>query len=226
MITTLPPIHEDPTVTGALKTRADYDIAAGQIRGNTTLTDLQVAQQITATWESANKAISTAFNDLRSRQHARIQELENVVPFGPAIPTDASAADVVVLQQAFRTSLAEARAAITRDEGVSALLADAEKFDDDNMRRAVLTAAAENDRLDLVRSWTDRMGVTDQLDELLRLRDAVAGRGMGGMWAHNAFTPIPKPTEAHRLGDLERAAAAEIEARRTRYVSPQRRTLY
>ncbi|HWK92625.1 MAG TPA: hypothetical protein VNR17_10245, partial [Luteimicrobium sp.] len=110
---------------------------------------------------------------------------------------------------AFRSALTQARDATD----LSALLADAERFDDDTLRRAVLTVAVDDGQLGLVRRWTDRAGVTDQFEELVALREALAGRGMSALWDHKIFTPLGRPREAFDLPALEAADQASRQAR-------------
>lgn len=223
-----PPPGADPQTVEAMSIRGDFTRFAQQTRTDARLSDLDVARQITAAWNDANQQISKLYQQLQAARRARIEVLEKVVPMGPGIPADASPADAVVMNQAFRAALERARNAKTPqtpptaasatssgyDTGTLAgMLADAERFDDETLRRAVLTAAVETGQTQLVRAWTDKMGVSDQLEELTRLTETVAGRGFDWVWDLKAFTPIPEPTEAGRLPELERAAAAAAQAR-------------
>jgi hypothetical protein len=210
--------------------RDDFGRFAQATRRDVNQTDLQVAQKITNAWTDANQQISTLYQQLQAARRARIEVLEQTVPIGPGIPADASPADATVMNQAFRAALERARnakqpqAAQTISSGTSTgydpetltgMLIDAEKFNDDTLRRAVLTAAVETGQTNLVRSWTDKMGLTSQLDELERLTSATAGRGFDGVWDYKAFTPIPKPDEVSKLIDLEKAEQVATQARVT-----------
>lgn len=214
----LPPMGQDPSILAGQQTRGTYTANAQDIRRSPSLSDMQAAEQIVALWNAANDTLSSLFEDLQARRQARIDELSTIVPLGPNVPADASAADAAVIQQSFRAALAEARAAlpstpndgnitpIRQDGTLDAMLADAEKFNDDTLRRAVLTAAYENGHMNLVRRWTDLMGVTSEIAELGELQEAHAGQGMAGQWNYTVFQPLPTPSE---LGDLERMRAAE-----------------
>ena len=212
----------------AMSVRDAFAHFAQQARFNVSQSDLQVAQAITTAWTSANEQISGLYRQLQAARRARIEVLEKLVPIGPGIPTDASPADAAVMNQAFRSALDRARNAkqpqgsltvsSTKPTGydtdtLAGMFADAERFDDDTLRRAVLTVAVETSQTQFVRAWTDKMGVTDQLDELDRLTAAVAGQSFDAVWDHRAFAPIKKPTEAWQLPELEKAAQAANQAR-------------
>jgi hypothetical protein len=218
---------EDPSVREGQQVREQFTASAQAIRQNASLTDLQVAEKVVETWTSCNAQLARLYDDLQSRRRARLADLEKTVPLGPAIPADASQADVAVLQQAFRTALAQARAAAPSQAGdpslppiqtdhatLDAMLADAERFDDDNLRRAVLTASYEGGYMSLVRNWTDMKGLTAQLDEFAELQQAIAGLGIYGQWNFTTFSPIPAPSEVAALPGLQRAheAAARVRA--------------
>lgn len=215
----------------AMRVRADFDATCKAIRMDTRLSDLAVAQTITNAWTTANEQISALWQQLQTARRARIAVLGRTVPIGPNIPKDASPADAAVMQQAFRVALEKARAAAvvpdnyesatftsTAREGydpdtLSGMLLDAEKFDDDTLRRAVLTAAVDAGRGQIIRWWTDKMGISQQLDELARLESAVASHGFDGMWDHKAFDPLLKPEEVDELGRLEKGIEASTAAR-------------
>lgn len=226
----LPPMGQDPSIVRGQEVRAEFVAAAQSTRQDRRLTNRQVAEQIVAAWESANSTLANLYEDLQNRRNARLEDLESVVPIGPAIPAGASPADVVVIQQAFRTALAQARQAMpsiadpslaggnitpitTPTDTLDAMLADAEKFGDDTLRRAVLTAALETGNTRLVRSWTDLAGVTDLLDELADLISAVAGQGQAGSWNFTVFRPLPAPPEVAALQQLKASDARAAEER-------------
>jgi hypothetical protein len=222
----LPPPNEDPSIVKGQQLRAEFTPTVQRTRTDSRLSNLQVAEQVAAFWETTNTQLAALFRNLQARRQARIATLETVVPLGPAIPAGSTAADTVVLQQAFRAALAEARAAMPTSpheptiaplskvtNTLDAMLADAEKFDDDNLRRAVLTAAYEAGRMDIVRRWTDLMGVTKQLDEFYELQRAVAGEGIAASWNMVAFEPVRQPPE---VAELSRLRAAEEGAAATR----------
>jgi hypothetical protein len=221
----LPPMGEDPSVVEGQQVRNDFTSQAQSIRSNRSLTDLQVAEQVVGLWTRTNDKLAELYQDLQARRQARLDSLESLVPLGPAVPADASPADAAVLHQAFRAALAEAREVMpaSAESGVQRLtspagtldsmLADAEKFDDDNLRRAVLTAAFEAGHMQIVRRWTDLAGVTDKLDEFHDLQLAVAGRGIAGSWNYTVFSPVPAPAEISELPRLQAAQQAAAAAR-------------
>lgn len=223
----MPVMGEDPSVTAGQQVRADFTDQAQKLRQDQRLTDLQAAEQITQLWSSSNASLAKLYEDLQSRRRARLAALDSIVPLGPNVPAGASPADAAVLQQAFRSALAQARAAMPASstsgggnlsrlgpvdtDTLDGMLADAERFDDDNLRRAVLTAAYEGGYMGIVRRWSDLMGVTAQLDEYTELQDALAGQGIWGQWNYTTFAPLPAPDEVANLPRLQ--AAQEVTAR-------------
>lgn len=205
----LPPIQNDPAFLQAQALHQAFDDEAQSVRQDPMLSDLAVAQKIVALWKTANAEIAKAAQDLQRRRTARMDELEMAVPVGPGIAADVSPADRAVLMQAWRVSLTAAREATT-DE-LRPMWVDAQKFDDELQRRAVLTTLGERGRMDLVRQWwADSNGVSDQLDELFEMR---SGFGVWALKVTQAFAQIPKPSEAYDLPDLEAASAALTAAR-------------
>lgn len=236
----LPPIAQDPSIVRGQQIKAAFTPSIQNVRKNRSLDQLAVAEEITRIWETSNAELAKLYTDLQNRRQARIQVLETLVPLGPAIPAGASAADTALLQQTFRAALAEARdaAAKSTSENVTianqttpglpslrptatslqAMLADAEKFNDDNLRRAVLTAAWEAGEMSIVRAWTDQMGVTGKLDEFGELLAAVEGRGLAGSWNFTALSQIPAPSEVSQLDNLRKRAGDANERRALGFV--------
>lgn len=222
----LPPMGQDPSIVEGQEVRAQFLALVPSIRQNQSLNNLAAAEQITAEWNKTNEKLGELFQDLQRRRQARLDALETTVPLGPAIPAGASAADSAVLHQAFRSALSEARNAVpaqpagggnvgplsvgsTQTKTLDGMLADAEKFDDDNLRRAVLTAAFEGGHMQLVRKWTDLMGASGQLDEYHELRRAIEGQGTAGGWNFTVFRALPAPPEVAQLSQLRAAEEAE-----------------
>lgn len=216
----LPPMGQDPSIIEGQHVRAGFTPRMQGIRQNRSLTNLQVAEEVVNLWTEVNTKLQTLYVDLQTRRRARLESLEGLVPLGPAVPDGASPADVAVIQQAFRVALAQAREAmptrahdpsgptpLRREHGtLDAMLADAERFDDDTLRRAVLTAAYETGNMKLLRGWTDLIGVTSQVEEYAELQSAIAGQGQAGSWNMTVFRPLAPPPE---VADLERLRAAE-----------------
>lgn len=217
--TPLPPMGQDPSILRGQEIRAAFTRDAQATRQNRSLSDREAAEQIVALWTTTNEQLNGLFEDLQTRRRARLAALADVVPLGPAVPSDASPADAAVIHQAFRAALAQARGAmpapattpgigpLARDnDTLDAMLADAERFNDDNLRRAVLTAAHEAGHMKLVQRWTDLMGVTAAVEEYSELQRAVAGLGPAGGWNRTIFRPLPPPAE---VAQLERLKAAD-----------------
>lgn len=204
----LPAVNEDPAYARAQQAAGDYTAAASKVRGNQRITDLAKAEQIVSLWENANAAISAAWNDLTDRRRARLTELESLVPVGPGVPADATPADAIVYRQAFKHDLARARELGGDTASLQAMLNDAERFDDDTARRAVLTAAIDSGQVRLVRDWCARAGLGSQLAELIAVRSDLAGHGdmADHLFEQQAFQPIRQPDEATALPGLQRTA--------------------
>jgi hypothetical protein len=210
MTVPMPPMAQDPSVVAGQQIKADYQAAAQTVRGNFRITDIDKAARITEIWNSSNTALAIAYRDLQARRQARLAVLEAQIPVGPNVPDDTSPADAAVLQQAFRATLAEARSASTDQK--RKMLVDAESFRDDNLRRAVLTAAYENSELGVLHAWFEMTGTDDILEEWGSLREAIDGRGFDTLWISQALSPIRQPDEVDALPQLVKAADAAATA--------------
>ncbi len=109
----------------------------------------------------------------RTKDTTYLAKLERVIPMGAGAPADATPADKAVLNASFRTALERARDADS-EQARKTLLADAQRHDDDMLRRGVLTAAFELGELDTVSDWvrehTTFRDRDDFLDEMRTLR--------------------------------------------------------
>lgn len=223
----LPPTAQDPAIIEGQQIKAGFVPAAQAIRMNRSLDELESAQQVVDLWNRTNERLAELFNDLTARRQARLADLESTVPLGPPITAKMSDADKALMQQAFRAALAEARSAPAEERGrepgsiplvqdrsakrtLAGMLADAERFDDDIFRRAVLTAAFEDGDMRVVRSYTDMHGLTGQLQEYYDLQNALAGVGTDGSWNYVAFALIRPP---HEVAELPRLIEARQAAR-------------
>jgi hypothetical protein len=205
MAAPMPPINEDPAIIRGYAMRNAFDLECTPILADTTLSDVGMAQKIANLHAVVTTELAAARENYKKRRAARTAELEQVVPIGPDVPPAASPADKAVLMQAWRTTLADAREC-DRD-GRSQMLAEAERFDDDTVRRAVLTAASDNGQSDIIQQWArTRPEIAAQLSELLALRDSYV---TDNMVALQAFGPLPVPTEMANLPAL--LANAEYE---------------
>jgi transcription elongation GreA/GreB family factor len=200
---------EDPSMVEGQRLRAEYTTQSQAVRGDFYITDLAKAQQLTDLWESTNQRLAALYIDMQARRQARIDELEKIVPLGPGIAEGTSPADATVLHQAFRAALDEATDA-SPDERRT-MMQDAERFNDDTLRRAVLTAASDVSDVKLIKHWVSLHGNAAQYDELFELRNVIAGNSIWNLKIVQTLGAIPKPQEAWNLQGLE--AARELSTR-------------
>lgn len=224
MTSPLPPITADPAAVAAENARNDFFAAAQSIRRDIGINALQEAEQINEAWTAANAELVRLFADLQARRQARLEVVERTVPLGPPVTDDTTPADRIVIMQAWRAALSTARQAVAASlaspedkrwgNTLEAMLDDSERFDDEVQRRAVLTAAYEQGRTNLIRSWTDMRGLTAQLNEVTELQNAIAGRGAPwNGWNYTLFHPIETPPEVANLPQLQAAEQAMRDAR-------------
>jgi hypothetical protein len=198
MAAPMPPINQDPAIIRGYALRQAFDLECTPILADTTLSDIGMAQKIANLHAVVTTEVAAARENYKNRRNARMAELAQVVPIGPDVPPAASPADKAVLMQAWRTTLAEAREC----DGPARfqMLAEAERFDDDTVRRAVLTAASDNGEVGIINQWAStRPECAAQLRELLALRAASVN---DGLISRQAFGPIPEPTEMANLPTL------------------------
>ncbi|MFD1659998.1 hypothetical protein ACFSL4_17795 [Streptomyces caeni] len=192
----LPHPNSDPDHLAARTSKETFTNAARAVRENPNISNRLKAQQITALYDTHVKETADAYQRLTDRRRARLEYLEGLVPIGPGIPEGTSPADKAVLMEAFRSAWDKVKE--TSRQGRAELLAEAERFDDDAMRRAVLTYALDHAELWTIRDWTAmHLDKQDYLNEVAELRDALAGRGTNRAWDRQDFTPLPKPQEAY-----------------------------
>lgn len=204
----LPHPNEDVAFREAREALTQYTATAGAARSDVRLTDIAKAEQIKAAYEKYTATLSHTYRELMTRRRARLAHLESLLPVGPGIPTGTSPADKAVMMTAFRTAYEQAQAA----PGVKAreqLLAQAERFDDDTLRRAVFTALLDNSETQITDQWAaTHVKEANYLPEVAELRDAVAGQGAAHMWDVQTFIPIAEPAEAKALPALLATAQA------------------
>lgn len=208
----MPHPNDDIDTIAARASKQTFTEEAKKIRENFNASDLFKAEKINALYETHVKEITDAYQRLTERRRQRLAHLEALVPVGPGIPAGTSPADKAVLMTAFRTALDTARDG-TRQRR-TALLAEAEKYDDDAMRRAVLTYAMDNSEIDILKAWSDQhLDVADHLDEVAKLRALLAGEHFENLWDTQDFRPLPAPHEVTELPRLQSAAEAARRAR-------------
>jgi hypothetical protein len=220
MTNPLPPIPEDPAFLEGQQVKAAYAQQSQQIREDFGITDVVKAEQITAAWEAANATITRLWLDLQARRQARVDTLEATIPIGPGIPPNTSPADTAVLMQAWRGALAQAQAADPAT--LENMLAEAQRFGDDMLLRAVLTASCDGSPLGFVHKWdgpnvapihkwAEMNGATDTLDELTRLYADIDGSSAWQIQLVAALSQIDKPQEAWNLPALTAARDTAIQ---------------
>jgi hypothetical protein len=207
--TPLPPTREDPSLVAAAKVTTEATAKIASIRANRDLSDLAKARQIDAAYTAVMTERARLWDDLQGRRLARLQDLQSLLPFGPGITENTSAADQAVLQAAFRANVEKAREASA--DGLREMLADAVRFGDELMRRAVYTVATDQGRVGVV--WRDMQAADPEMakvaQEIGEISAYLEGRDFTSRaWERQAFAPIPKPQEVFDLSVLLQAGAA------------------
>lgn len=207
----LPPAQEDPAVLAARAAHQTYLDTIQAARAEWDVTDLSKAEKITTAYAALDAELTRLYADLDTRRRNRMTYLEAQIPVGPGIPEDATPADRAVLATAFRAAFDRAKAAGHAERGQ--LLADAERFDDDAMRRATLTVCLDEGMNDLVKEWTLTRGGTlaNLFTEGAALREALAGMGPDRGWVWQAFMRPREPEEMRALPTLRAAAERQRE---------------
>lgn len=206
------PVHpnEDPAHLAARESKARFTEQSKAVRGNFDLSDLAKAEHLEVLYETHLAELENAFIELTDRRRTRLTYLEDLVPVGPGIPDGTSAADRAVLMTAFRGAYATAQGAGGRPER-ERLLAEAERFDDDAMRRAVLTVAIDSGETELLRAWSEQHVETSRyMEEVAKLRNLLGGLGASTELAFQGqdFRPERKPAELNDLPVLRAARDA------------------
>lgn len=192
----LPHPNEDADHLAARTSKETFVAKAGPIRSNPDASARWKAQQVSNLYDTHLQEIAEAYERLTERRRDRLAYLEGLVPIGPGIPEGTSQADKSTLMRAFRD--AWERAQDTDSAGRARMLADAERFDDDEVRRAVLTFAVDHAEETILRGWTERhVDQEGYLGEVRQLREAIAGRGPYRGFERQDFSPLPKPQEAY-----------------------------
>ncbi|MGW1363507.1 hypothetical protein ACWCQP_39585 [Streptomyces chartreusis] len=192
----MPHPNEDADHLAARTSKETFAAKAGPIRSNSDASGRWKAQQISGLYDTHLREMSEAHERLAERRRARLEYLEGLVPVGTGIPDGTSPADKAVLMQAFRTAWENVQEA--DKAGRARLLAEAERFDDDAMRRAVLTFALDTNEESILRGWTEaHVDQENYLDEVRQLRESISGRGPYSGFERQDFRPLPKPQEAY-----------------------------
>lgn len=202
----LSPVREDPAIEAGYAAKATYTARLREIRDDFDLSPLVKAEQLAAAHEKLLTELDRLRTDLHGRRTTRLAVLEGKVPLGPGVPAGTSPADRAVLTAAFRSALDKALGA-TSAQARKAMLIDAQKYDDDSMRRGVLTAAFELGELEIASAWiTEHTNFRDKdtfLEELRTLRGQLAGTiPTDRMWEGQALGEPQRPQEMANLPTL------------------------
>ncbi|MFI8106282.1 hypothetical protein [Streptomyces sp. NPDC086023] len=185
--------NDDPDHLAARQSRAAFATRADEIRANPQWSDSYKAEQLATAYGEHAAEIAAAYERVNERRRARLAYLDSLVPSGPGIPDDASAADRAVLMAAFRGALEQARTA-SREQRPQ-LLAEAARYGDDSMQRALLQHASEAGDAHLVDGWVaEKHGLRGYSDERRSLRNALDG-GRGSGWDYKDFHTPQLPPE-------------------------------
>lgn len=209
----LPPTKDDPSITAGYAAKAAATEQYKAIRFNFGITDMVKAEQIDAAWHALNAELTRLYTDLQARRIARLEYLQGLIPIGPDIPTGASPADRAVLQAEFRAAYTRAQEA---DYGSRRrMLAEAERFDDDATRRAVLTVGQDQGETKLLDQWAAfHPELAGLVPEMLTLRQLIAGQHFDNAWVRQALSVERQPDESRQLPQLQATRDAAEQALR------------
>lgn len=215
----LSPVREDPAIQAGYAAKATYATREREIRLNMDLTPVAKAEALAAAYDPLLAELDRLRADLHNRRTARLAVLESKIPMGAGVPADASPADRAVLTSTFRGALVKAREADSV-HARRAMLAEAERYDDDMQRRGVLSAAFELGELEIVSEWvrehTTFRDRDDFLEEMRTLRGQLASTiPSDRMWEMQALGEPQRPQEMANL--------ATLRAQRDALVAQQRR---
>jgi hypothetical protein len=197
--------NDDPDHLTARAARDWYTARVAEIRSDPMRSDLAKAQALAAAHQQHLADMTAAHGRLTARRQARLDYLTELVPNGPGIAEGTSQADKAVLLTAWRAANDAVRNAPNR-QARETLLAEAAKYGDDLMQRAVLGYATERGEQRLVDWWVEQThGVKDWQAESGQLRGALAGERQHAPWDWKDFRGEPAPTEARGLPPLDPA---------------------
>jgi hypothetical protein len=214
----LPPVREDKAVQGGYAAKQKYTARLREIRDDLDLSEFVKAEQLAKAHEKLLGELDRLRTDLHDRRTARLATLKAKVPLGAGVPADASPADKAVLNASFRTALERAREAGS-PQARRTLLVDAQRYDDDTLRRGVLTAAFELNELDTVGDWvrehTNLYGREDFLQELRTLRGQLESTiTIDRQWEMQALGVPRPPQEMANLPALRAQRDADLAQQR------------
>lgn len=195
--------NSDPDHLFAREARALYGAQVAEIRSDPMRSDLAKAHALAAAHQQHTADMAAAHGRLTARRQARLDYLTGLVPNGPDIPAGTSPADKAVLMTAWRAANDAVRNAPNR-QAREALLAEASRYGDDIMQRAVLTNATERGEHRIVDWWVEQThGVKGWQTETGQLRGALAGERQHVPWDWKDFHTEPAPPEARGVAPLD-----------------------
>ena len=186
--------NEDPDHLAARQARLDYATRAQEIRDSRVWSEDHKAEKLAELWQAHAAEVAEAYGRVQARRQTRLDYLNRLVPSGPRVPDDVSPADRAVLVAAFR-------AAMDRVQGASKaerrqILAEAERYGDDSLHRAVLQHATQSGDTGLVADWVARTHqVADWAGERRQLSNALADRPFKSGWDYKDFATPAVPPE-------------------------------
>lgn len=209
----MPHPNDDPDHVAARASKRTFTEEANKVRSQYIgASDLLEAEKIKTLYDTHVQEIAAAYERLTTRRRTRLEYLESLVPIGPNVPEGTSPADRSVLLKGFREEYGKAKRATAKERAEQ--LANAERFDDDTLRRGVLTAAMDLSDMALIKQWSEQhLDTAGNLDEVATLRAVLAGQHFNSLWDAQDFKPLPVPQEVNELPRLQAAAEAVRQAR-------------
>jgi hypothetical protein len=202
----LPPLREDPNFLRAALVKQAYVDAVASANADPALTDVFRAAAIVKAWTACVDELGQLRAELDARRNARMEWIGRGggLPLGPGIPADTTPADAAVLRAAFNSAYERARN--SNEDERRRQLADAERFDDDAVRRAVLTACLDDSQWHTVNRWADahNPAAGALIVEFKQLAELVTGYtgNVDAKFEQIQFAAPPRPDEVATLPRL------------------------
>ncbi|MFF5004112.1 hypothetical protein ACFY3G_14855 [Streptomyces phaeochromogenes] len=186
--------NEDPDHLAARQSRTDFAAQAQVIRDSRVWSDDHKTEKLAELYQAHAQEVADAYERVLARRQARLDYLNSLVPSGPEIPEGTSPADRELLLAAFRDALGKAKAASKEHRGQ--LLAEAGRYGDESLKRAVLQHASDSGDVRLVNEWVAQThGVSGYSDEKRQLMSAVNKGPRKSGWDYKDFRTPELPPE-------------------------------
>lgn len=212
----MPHPNQDPDFAAARQVQTDYKAAVAAVRTAppSQMTEIARAEKIAEAYATYEQGLKDAGERLTARRQQRLDWLNAQLPIGHGIPDDTVPAARMMLVTAFREQYE--KASNSDRAGRAQMLDQADRFGDEQARRAALTAIIENGEHNTLRDRPDRYGATfDHLKEAAELRQP-SSLVLG--FQSIAFNQQKKPNEAIQLPYMQkRQAERDAEALRQRH---------